>query len=244
MAAPSLIRPLDVIEYDPADLDYWLDQDARWRDKSKVLGGPLRTADGQMAAVPAFMRLDMQTDRNGPLPEHHPELGNCWVWTGSLTKGYGYIRVGKRKVQAYLVNYERWIGPRPPGAVLDHLCRRRSCVRPTHLEPVTYSKNATRSPIHSAMAKAARDCCPEGHEFDEANTYIQPGSNSRQCRRCMAIRRRQERGSEERSFATDTHCAQGHEWPQPRGKNCPICNREAGRKFRERQRATQAVAGS
>lgn len=232
-----LARPLHQVEYETAELDYWLDQDARWRDKSKVLGGPLRTADGQMAAVPAFMRLDLQTDQNGPLPEHRPELGNCWLWTGSLTNGYGYVRVGKRKVQAYLVNYERWIGPRPDGMLLDHLCRRRSCVRPDHVEPATYSQNAVRSPIHPGMAKADRDECLAGHPFDEANTYWY--GSTRRCRACNAEQKRRETGAEPRRQATATHCGRGHEWPQPRKSKCPTCNREDGRRFRERARAAK-----
>lgn len=244
MAAPSVVlaRPLDVVEYDLAELDHWLDEDARWREKSGVVGGPLRTRDGQMAAVPAFMRLDMQTNRNGPIPEHRPELGNCWLWTGSLTNGYGYVRVGKRKVQAYLVNFERWVGPRPEGALLDHLCRVRACVHPLHVEPATYSQNATRSPIHDSQVKAARDGCPEGHPFDEANTYWYGGS--RRCRACNAAAKRRESGAEPRRMATATRCGRGHEWPQPRGKRCPTCNREDGRRFRERQRATQAETAS
>lgn len=243
MAAPSLVRPLDVLDYDPAELDYWLDQDARWRARSGVLGGPLRTADGQMAAVPAFMRLDLQTDRNGPIPEHRPELGPCWIFTGALTNGYGYVRVGKRKVQGYRVNYERWIGPVPLGLVIDHLCRVRACVRPDHCEPATYSINTTRSPIHYGMAKAARDECPEGHLFDETNTYVTP-QGARRCRKCQAAQKRQRNGAEERRLATATHCAQGHEWPQPRGRNCPTCQRAAWHRWKERKRATQAVAAA
>ncbi len=244
MAAPLriLTRPLDALDYDPGELEAYLDADARWRARSGVLGGPLRTADGQIAPVPAYMRLDLQTDRNGPVPSHRPELGRCWLWTGSLTNGYGYVRVGKRKVQAYRINYERWIGPIPPGAILDHLCRVRACVRPDHCDPTTYRENTVRSPIHTAMAKAARDTCPEGHPFDEANTYIQPRTGWRLCRTCQREKRRARHAWEPARVATDTHCINGHEWPRPRKGSCPTCNRAAGQRFRERRRAEKAAA--
>jgi hypothetical protein len=28
-------------------------------------------------------------DKNGPVSEHRPDLGPCWIWTGSKTLGYG-----------------------------------------------------------------------------------------------------------------------------------------------------------
>lgn len=192
MPALTLVRPLDVVEYDPAELARWLDEDARWREASKALGGPLRRADGTFAPVPAFMRLDAFTDRNGPVPAHRPDLGPCWVWTGSLVNGYGYVRVGKRKVQAYRVNFERWVGPIPDGAHLDHLCRVRRCVRPDHCEPCTPAENTRRSPIHNSTLRAARDRCPEGHPFDDANTYVMP-DGARRCRQCQAAQRRARR---------------------------------------------------
>ena len=42
---------------------------------------------------------------------------------------------------------ERWIvenGPIPPRKQIDHLCRNRRCVRPSHLEMVTHRKNQRR----------------------------------------------------------------------------------------------------
>jgi hypothetical protein len=236
------------VGYDPDELQAYLDDDASWRAAHpRVVGGPLRTADGQMAPVPAYMRLDLYTDRDGPVPEHAPHLGNCWVWTRGTVKGYAYLRVGKRKVQAYRLNYERWIGPIPAGAVMDHLCRVRRCVRPAHLDPTTYSENARRSPLHAGNTKAARTHCLEGHEYTAENTYWKP-DGSRRCRACQAALKRQETGADPRPMATDTHCANGHSWEgnlmqRPgRAPQCATCNRLAGQAFRERQRAARAAA--
>lgn len=53
-----------------------------------------------------------------------PELtGDCWIWTGSMVRGYG-------KIHGYRVHrlmYQRVVGPIPELLVLDHLLP-RSCV--------------------------------------------------------------------------------------------------------------------
>jgi hypothetical protein len=40
--------------------------------------------------------------------------------------------------------YEQEVGPIPEGAVIDHLCRQRSCMRPDHLEVTTMATNLQR----------------------------------------------------------------------------------------------------
>ena len=75
-------------------------------------------------------------DFNGPLPEHHPELGPCWLWTAATTElGYGWYRLTrKREVrQAHRYAYERTCGPIPPDRFVCHHCDRPGCVNPTHL---------------------------------------------------------------------------------------------------------------
>lgn len=244
----ALLRSLDDPGYDVSELEHYVDEDARWRARTgNAPGGPLRRADGTFAPVPAYMRLDRMTDKNGPIPEHRPDLGPCWVFTGGRNKGYGYIGVGKRNVQAYRVNYERYVGPIPPGAVMDHLCRNRACVHPLHVEPTTYRENAVRSPIHPAMVKGARIACPAGHPWDEENTRYWNGV--RLCRACQREQKRDRTGAEARPASTSTHCAQGHPWEGnlrilPSGRRqCTTCNRLAGQQFRERARAQRDAKG-
>ena len=76
----------------------------------------------------------------------------CWIWTGKrVHNGYGtfsYRVAGKRVYHyAHRYGYEALVGPIPPGLDLDHLCRRRDCVNPDHLEPVTRRENLSRSPL-------------------------------------------------------------------------------------------------
>lgn len=124
--------------------------------------------------------------KNGPIPDYRPDLGPCVLWTGALNpKGYGQINTGstatRRSVvkQAHRVAYELFVGPIPDGLQIDHLCRVRSCVRPSHLEVVTAVENIRRG---SNMGKR-KPYCPQGHPYDEANSYIAPNGD-RSCRAC------------------------------------------------------------
>ena len=70
----------------------------------------------------------------------------CWLWTGALRgDGYGKFHVKRKWVYAHRFAYELLVGPIPDGLELDHLCRIRNCVRPSHLEPVTHQENMQRA---------------------------------------------------------------------------------------------------
>jgi len=68
----------------------------------------------------------------------------CWVWQRCRRGGYGEVKIGGTQVRAHRAYYERFVGPIPDGLQLDHLCRNRACVRPSHLEVVTGFENAIR----------------------------------------------------------------------------------------------------
>lgn len=75
----------------------------------------------------------------------------CWLWLGSVHKnGYGKFRFAGRVEYAHRVAYLSFVGEIASGLVIDHLCRKRSCVNPAHLEAVTSSENTRRGlPTHS-----------------------------------------------------------------------------------------------
>ena len=96
---------------------------------------------------PRQRRFWAKVDKNGPLAELRPDLDQCWVWTGCISPATGYGYFGGRKAGtqlAHRIAYQYLVGPIPPGKHLDHLCRRRECLRPSHLEPVTPRENIRR----------------------------------------------------------------------------------------------------
>jgi hypothetical protein len=122
----------------------------------------------------------------------------CRIWPSRIdrTTGYGIIFIygkGKGKVWAHREVWEAFNGPIPKGLVLDHLCRVKACVEPTHLEPVTQTENHRRG-INYGGRNALKTHCWRGHVFDERNTgSTQEGH--RRCRKCMALRQRQYRAA-------------------------------------------------
>lgn len=115
--------------------------------------------------------------------------GACIRWTGPVMRD-GYAKVGYEggNALAHRIVYMAKVGPIAPGLTVDHLCHNwdrdcrdgvacphRSCVNPDHLEAVSGSDNTRR-------AKARISRCPQGHPYDEANTYRR--GTRRFCRAC------------------------------------------------------------
>ena len=117
------------------------------------------------------------------------EDGECWLWTGAGHPGYGRFQPVSgehRSVQAHRYTYELIVAEIPADLVLDHLCRVRSCVNPFHLEPVPNVENVLRG-ISPHALNASKTHCIRGHEFNEANTYIN-SRGGRVCRPCGAAK--------------------------------------------------------
>lgn len=106
----------------------------------------------------------------------------CWNWVGVIKAGgYGWFGMNG---QAHRFAYRNLVGEIPAGLELDHLCRNRKCVNPSHLEPVTHYENVFRGESQFGI-NARKTHCIRGHEFDSANTYINKrgGRVCRECRR-------------------------------------------------------------
>lgn len=213
---------------------------SRWR----------RANAGPIPAGPSTIDLFWaKVDLNGPLPEHRPDLGPCWLWTANLNKGYGTFNPGggyRGMVNAHRWLYERENGLVGEGLELDHLCRVRRCVRPAHLEPVTHRINVLRGA--SPIARCAeRTECMHGHLFDEANTGRRR-DGGRYCRTCerermRATHRRNRDPNKPVGWhqSAKTHCPRRHPYDEVNTghdrhghRYCRSCAREKAQERRDR----------
>lgn len=134
-------------------------------------------------------RFWSKVNKDGPTPDLlNWSLGCCWLWLAQHhVDGYGRIRNDGGSTLAHKVSWEWVNGPVPKGLELDHLCRIRHCVRPTHLEAVTSRINCLRG-VGRAAQQARQTHCVHGHLFDDGNTGIWIGPGGREHRVCLFCR--------------------------------------------------------
>lgn len=140
--------------------------------------------------TPIEERFWRHVNKDGPVPPLHPELGNCWLWTGSLDPpGYGHLYSGNRTAAGnpkFIYAHRFAYGDIPDGMEVNHLCEVEACCRRSHLEAVPHFTNMHYS--GPAKRRAAQTHCIRGHPFVAANTYIRP-NGTRQCLACIKVRK-------------------------------------------------------
>lgn len=119
------------------------------------------------------------------------DKSDCWLWQANIhANGYGKFKSDSGKtLLAHRFSYERAYGAISPDLQIDHLCRVRSCVNPSHLEQVTAKVNTYRGVSFSAV-NAFKTHCVHGHSFDADNTriYYFKDRPHRACRSCARAR--------------------------------------------------------
>lgn len=137
----------------------------------------------------ASERFWAKVDKDGPIPEHRPDLGPCWLWTGATSGDgrYGCFGIGRGTVRSHQFSYEEANGPLAEGHEPDHLCKVTLCIRPTHLEAVTHRENVLRGDSPTAI-NAAKVECIRGHAFTPENTRNMKSGG----RACIACERSEE----------------------------------------------------
>jgi len=138
------------------------------------------------ATYSASHRFWAKVNKDGPLWNGT----SCWLWIAGKDKdGYGKFRDARgQSVRAPRFAYELLVEPIPPGMTIDHLCRVRPCVNPSHFEVVDGPTNWRRGTAPSSFQKAGTlsrknpsHCC-NGHAFSPEN--IMSTKKGRRCLRC------------------------------------------------------------
>jgi hypothetical protein len=127
----------------------------------------------------------------------------CVVYDGYIgAQGYGVVYDPdrpSRRTKSHRVAFEAYYGPIREGAFILHSCDNRACINPHHLRQGTAQENKDDEMSRNRNFLASRDECPQGHPFDERNTYhyqqVIDGHivRSRQCRTCNAANARRRR---------------------------------------------------
>jgi HNH endonuclease len=122
----------------------------------------------------------------------HPELGTCWLFTGTTTP---YGRIAKAQDSyTHRLGWKLLRGPIPEGRELHHQCGVYACWNPDHLQLVTHAEN---------LAFKRKTHCKHGHPLSGENVRIDPRTGARVCRACLRENQRRLRATVGRTKASD-----------------------------------------
>lgn len=94
------------------------------------------------------------------------DRSGCWLWTATIHRnGYGQVWHRDGMKQAHRVVYAELVAPIPKSRQLDHRCRTRSCVNPSHLAPVTNKENSENRSSVNRFGNPRGVQCDEGKWF-------------------------------------------------------------------------------
>lgn len=117
----------------------------------------------------------------------------CFEWLGTCNSdGYGRIGIKGKSIKAHRAMASLIYGVIPAGMVIDHLCRNRMCVNPTHLEIVDNKTNLSRGNSAFNRKGKYKEFCTRGHTLKNNFLMYQNGRGvkTRICKVCRQESRR------------------------------------------------------
>jgi hypothetical protein len=164
-----------------------------------------------------------KVDKKGPIPKNRPDLGPCWIWTGSISnqntknKRYGNIYAWGKGRRAHRVAYRLFIEEFDENLKICHHCDNPTCVNPKHLFLGTQKDNVRdclskgRAEASVGRKNANKERCIHGHEFTKENTYFRP-LGGRSCIACEKIRQAKKPRKERTIRPKKIVCPKGHSY--------------------------------
>jgi len=166
-------------------------------------------------------------NRSGPIPEHRPELGPCWLWTGGkVGKGYGSFRgLNQKTTSAHRFAWLLANGAIPDRMHVLHKCDNMLCVRAEHLFLGTNTVN-----VHDMIAKGRHS-----HGAQHGSLCNPPRGDGHVSRRKPELRPRGERHG--RAKLTEAHVREIRALYAAGG----ITQRELAKRFNSNQASISCV---
>lgn len=173
--------------------------------------------------LPDIERFWSKVRKDGPIPDHCPELGPCWLWDGGRdASGYGIFYYHDEQGKTRKTRAHRWLLGHLRGRHLTrvvvgeedgcHRCDNPPCCNPAHLYVGTRKQNLADAVERARLWQLKRAACPQGHPLDGVKK--QRGSMRRYCKSCSSTTQRQRRTVERKT------CKNGHALE---GENIRLC---------------------
>lgn len=119
----------------------------------------------------------------------------CWLWTGYKDKdGYGKTKLNNHTIRANRLSWILYNGEIPAGMCVCHSCDVPSCANPKHLWLGTMADDMKDRDLKGRHGQSSKTHCPNGHEYNEINTWYgvdKNGYRNRHCRVCDKERHKQ-----------------------------------------------------
>lgn len=108
---------------------------------------------------------------------------DCWLFTGSLTNGYGKITLNGQSQWIHRLSAHLYLEYDLTDKVfqVNHRCKNRNCWNPAHLYVGTQQQNVQET---TTGRHAPKTHCIRGHEYTPKNTIItKKGKICKECKR-------------------------------------------------------------